>query len=273
LSNLVIRSIAGILFSIVVIGSALLGQEAVACLFLFFSIVGLHEFYTITKSKGDHNPRYNWGIFIGMVVYGMTYGVSQNLLPIHSLWIIGFITTIFMTKELYRLDPAAFSNLAITLFGIGYISIPFAGVNVLAMYSGSFSYVLPVGFFLILWANDTGAYLIGRWLGKNKLYPEVSPNKTWEGLAGGVCMAMASGMGLYFLFEGTLALRDWIVIGVIISIFGNLGDLLESHLKRTFGVKDSGHLIPGHGGVLDRFDGLLLSMPVVLAYLYFIREF
>jgi phosphatidate cytidylyltransferase len=271
LSNLVIRSIAGFIFSVTVIGSAVLGKEAVALLFLFFAAVGLHEFYTIAAGTGQHKPRIAAGMILGFMVYALTYLHVQDLLDTKYLWLIGAWSTLMMVLELYKLDQQAFANLSFTVFGVFYVILPFAGVNLLAMYPGEFTCELPVGFFLILWANDTGAYFVGRSLGRHKLYPEVSPNKTWEGLAGGVLMAMAAGFGLSQLFDNVLALHHWLVMGVIISIFGNLGDLFESHLKRTFGVKDSGQLIPGHGGVLDRFDGLLLSMPVVLAYLYVVR--
>ena len=273
MSNLLIRTIAGFFFSITVIGSALLGQEAVAILFLFFAVVGLYEFYHITSQGHVHWPRQIQGMTLGILIYILAFCYVNDYIATKYLWLIGALNILILAKELYRLDKEAFVNLGLTFFGVLYVILPFAGVNLLANYSGEFSYELPVGFFLILWANDTGAYLIGRWLGKTKLYPEVSPNKTWEGLAGGVLMAMAAGYGLSCLFEDTLDVIPWMVIGAIISIFGNLGDLFESHLKRTFGVKDSGHLIPGHGGVLDRFDGLLMSMPVVLCYLYLIRNF
>jgi phosphatidate cytidylyltransferase len=273
LSNLVIRSIAGFFFSITVIGSALLGKEAVALLFLFFAVVGLHEFYTITKLENRHNPRVFAGLLIGILIYTGVYAHIQEILETKYLLLIGALSTFIMAKELFSLDQKAFVNLALTFFGVYYVILPFAGVSVLAMYPGEFTYELPVGFFLILWANDTGAYFTGRSLGRHKLYPEVSPNKTWEGLFGGVLMAMLAGFGLSLLFDDVLNLVHWLVMGIIISIFGNLGDLFESHFKRTFGVKDSGNLIPGHGGVLDRFDGLLMSMPVVLAYLYFVRIF
>jgi phosphatidate cytidylyltransferase len=271
LSNLVIRTIAGFFFSITVIGSALLGAEAVALLFLFFAVVGLYEFFTISKHLTTHKPRVYVGILIGVIIYTLSFCMAHEYMATKYAWIIGALISLILAAELRRLDKDAFVNLGLTFFGIIYVILPFSGVNLLATYQGNFGYELPVGFFLILWANDTGAYLVGRWLGKTKLYAAVSPNKTWEGLVGGVIMAMGAGYGLSHLFDTTLTVTAWLCIGVIISIFGNLGDLFESHLKRTFGVKDSGQLIPGHGGVLDRFDGLLLSMPVVLCYLYLIR--
>jgi phosphatidate cytidylyltransferase len=138
-------------------------------------------------------------------------------------------------------------------------------INLLPVVSGYYEWSLPVGYFLILWANDTGAYFIGKKFGKNKLYQQVSPNKTWEGLIGGVLLAVAVAILISQYFTVT-DMQHWIVVGLIVGVFGNLGDLFESHLKRNYHVKDSGSIIPGHGGVLDRFDGLLISLPVVIAY-------
>jgi phosphatidate cytidylyltransferase len=131
--------------------------------------------------------------------------------------------------------------------------------------------MLPIGFFFILWANDTAAYFVGRFLGKNKLYEKVSPNKTWEGLFGGVAFAIFFGW-LFAKYVDVLPSSQWMWIAAIIAVFGNLGDLFESHLKRSYGVKDSGKIIPGHGGVLDRFDGLLLALPLVIFYIKFITK-
>jgi phosphatidate cytidylyltransferase len=119
-----------------------------------------------------------------------------------------------------------------------------------------------MGFLIILWSNDTGAYLSGRALGRTKLFERISPNKTWEGFIGGVLLAMGVAFGLSYWF-GTLTKLEWVMIAAIIGIFGTLGDLVESMLKRSLGIKDSGSILPGHGGFLDRFDGLLIAAPLV----------
>ena len=139
----------------------------------------------------------------------------------------------------------------------------------LANVTGSFDYQAPLGFFVILWINDSGAYFSGRAFGKHKLYPAISPNKTWEGLIGGMLLSLIAGAVISHWFD-SLSLSQWLVVSAIIAVLANVGDLFESHLKRIAGVKDSGQLIPGHGGSLDRFDGLLIALPVVYVYLHFI---
>jgi phosphatidate cytidylyltransferase len=175
------------------------------------------------------------------------------------------LVAVIFVAELIKLDHFTLTNLAITIFGWIYVVLPLSLVNVLPTLQGTYDPIPLVGFFLVLWANDTGAYFTGKYLGKRKLDPEVSPNKTWEGLAGGSVASFASAVALCQM-TNTLELRDWLVMASAVAIFGNLGDLFESHLKRNFGVKDSGHIMPGHGGVLDRFDGLFLALPVFLAY-------
>lgn len=269
LSNLVIRSIAGILFTATVIGSALLGPWALGALFFFFCMVGLNEFLVLseTKNKSVINRFYTFlgGIFIywatAMVVVG-AWDASVFLL------ILPF-TAIVASLSLIKPDQQAIDHLGIMLFSWVYVVVPFSLVLALAYVSGDFLYQLPLGFFVILWINDSGAYFTGRWLGKRKLYPSISPNKTWEGLAGGITLSLLAGAIIAQVFD-QFETRHWMVVAVIIAVLANVGDLFESLLKRSSGVKDSGKLIPGHGGALDRFDGLLIALPVVYVYLHFI---
>jgi phosphatidate cytidylyltransferase len=156
--------------------------------------------------------------------------------------------------------------------GIIFAIIPFTFFYALAYLNGpSANLHYPMGFLLMLWANDTGAYLVGSKLGRNKLFERHSPKKTWEGLIGGIIITalVAYIISRYFT---ELSTTQWISIGVLISCFGTIGDLIESMFKRSIDVKDSGGILPGHGGLLDRFDGLLLAAPVVYAYLYFITN-
>jgi phosphatidate cytidylyltransferase len=133
-------------------------------------------------------------------------------------------------------------------------------------FTDTYSYQIILGFFILLWTNDTGAYLSGKYFGKHKLFERISPKKTWEGSIGGgiLTLAFAYVLSIYFT---NLNITNWLIIGVLIAVFGGLGDLVESMLKRSLGIKDSGKLLPGHGGILDRFDGLLLSVPFVYGYL------
>jgi phosphatidate cytidylyltransferase len=265
LSNLAQRSIVGLIFSVAVIGCALLGPLANGMLFLFFAAVGLYEVYELLKHQQSNAPRWFKGMSIGVVLYMLVFLVQTETVSPRWFWILPFLIAIIFVAELIKLDHFTLSNLAITIFGWIYVIMPLSLVNVLPMIEGIYDATPLIGFFLVLWANDTGAYFIGKYFGRRKLYPEVSPNKTWEGLAGGAMAALAAAIALSNITHA-MHLRDWLVMAVAVASFGNLGDLFESHLKRNFGVKDSGHLMPGHGGVLDRFDGLFLALPVFLAY-------
>lgn len=151
--------------------------------------------------------------------------------------------------------------------GFIYTVIPFALLVFLGKVNGEFDARLPFGFFLVLWANDTGAYMVGKFFGKHKLLEAVSPKKTWEGLFGGMLCAILSGYFLFSLMPNSFTQMEWVAIASIVAVFANIGDLIESQIKRIKGVKDSGKLLPGHGGVLDRFDGLLIALPLVIIYL------
>lgn len=268
MNNLVIRALAGFVFSVLVICSAWLGPLALGLLFLIFSTIGLYEFYSLNREK-QHLKSFKWtGLAFGVIIYLLLCFLFNGFMDAKYLWLIAVLGVTMLCLQLVKLEASMIANVAVTWFGWIYVILPFALINLLANITGEFSYELPVGFFLILWANDSGAYLIGKYVGRTKLYEKVSPNKTWEGLFGGIVFAFATAyiLSQYFI---SIPWNQWIMISLIISIFGNLGDLFESQLKRTMGVKDSGNIIPGHGGVLDRFDGLLFSLPIVLFYLSF----
>ena len=136
-------------------------------------------------------------------------------------------------------------------------------------FTNEYSFQIILGFFIMLWTNDTGAYLAGRFFGKHKLFERISPKKTWEGSFGGGLLTLAAAY-ILSLFFTNLDLTNWIVISILVAIFGGLGDLVESMLKRSLNIKDSGNILPGHGGILDRFDGLLISITFIYSYLYLI---
>jgi phosphatidate cytidylyltransferase len=265
LSNLAQRSIVGLIFSVAVVGCAYWGALANGMLFLFFAAVGLYEVYDLLQHQQSNAPRWFKGMSVGVVLYMLVFLVQTDTVPPVWFWILPLLVAVIFVAELIKLDHFTLTNLAITIFGWIYVVLPLSLVNVLPTLQGTYDPIPLIGFFLVLWANDTGAYFTGKYFGKRKLYPEVSPNKTWEGLIGGGLFAFVSAVALFNITH-TLELRDWFVMAAAVAIFGNLGDLFESHLKRNFGVKDSGHIMPGHGGVLDRFDGLFLALPVFLAY-------
>ncbi len=180
-----------------------------------------------------------------------------------ALIVIAVVTLFKFTSELY-FDSGKL------IFTVIYVALPFSfalGLPKFSSYDSSFS--LEVIFlFILIWSSDTFAYLVGKFFGKHKMAPKISPKKTWEGYAGGVVLTLVLS---YFVEMYQPQLRgNWMIVGFLIAAFAPLGDLVESQLKRTFGAKDSGNIIPGHGGVLDRLDSFLICVPVV--YLYFILE-
>jgi phosphatidate cytidylyltransferase len=271
LSNLVVRSIAGILFTATVIGSALLGPWALGALFFFFAMVGLNEFIVLFKpdKKASVSNLFTFlgGVFIYLAMAMVTLDAWSEAVFLVMLPYVAIVASLSLVKP----DQHAVEHLGKMLFSWIYVVVPFALVLALAYVTGEFRYELPLGFFLILWINDSSAYFVGRWLGKRKLYPSISPNKTWEGLIGGMSLSIITGAAIAQIFDQVDS-THWMVVAAIIAVLANVGDLFESLLKRSSGVKDSGKLIPGHGGALDRFDGLLIALPVVYVYLYFIFQ-
>ncbi len=282
MSNLVLRSITGVLFVATIILCISWNKFSAGLLFLVFSTLGTVEFYQILNKKElSNNTKY--GPFVNVVVYSLLTLAFIEIIDYRFLFLIVPLLLILVVQELFMKDTIPYQNISSTLFGILYITLPFAALNYISFNEEFYSKIglsgnwsLLTGFFIILWTSDSMAYLVGRKFGKHKLFPRVSPGKTWEGFIGGVVFAVIAGY-IYSLVtkdvqaDSTInASLHWIVMSLIISVFGMLGDLSESLLKRSGGVKDSGSLLPGHGGVLDRFDGIFFSSPIILTYLLFI---
>lgn len=267
------RAITGFFFVIVMLGSVLLGPYTFGIFYLLLSAFCLHEFYGLVKQSGVQPNRFV-GLINGIFVYAIfaliTFNSSEPLY--HKLVFLLSITfaAIFFT-ELYQKNEAPFTNIAYTFMGIIYAILPFTFFHALAYVGGSFNFHIPLAFLIMLWSNDTGAYLSGRAFGRTKLFERHSPKKTWEGFIGGVLIAAVAGF-ILSRFYTEMPWTQWVSVAILIGCFGTLGDLVESMFKRSINVKDSGGILPGHGGLLDRFDGLLLSAPIVYAYLYLITN-
>jgi phosphatidate cytidylyltransferase len=274
------RAITGFFFVIVMLASNLLGHYVFGAFYLLLSLFCLYEFYGLIR-QGTAKPNTIMGLLNGTLLYVafalITYANTFALPALHNA--LGYkllfllpvtIAGIFM-YELFRNKPLPFNNIAVTLLGIMLTIVPFTFFHALAYLYGSFNAHIPMAFLIMLWGNDTGAYLTGRAFGKHKLFERHSPKKTWEGFVGGVIIS--AGIALIISHYYTdLYWSQWVIMAVIIGTFGTMGDLVESMFKRSINVKDSGGILPGHGGLLDRFDGLFLAAPVVFAYLYFISN-
>lgn len=238
-------------------------------LITFFVTVGAYECVRIMKFD---STLYKWLVLplIALVYYKFTtrffghafyfnYNLSEILAL--SLIIIASITLFKFSSELYYDEGKL-------IFTVIYVSLPFGfALGLPKFYDGTFTWEVFL-LFVLIWSSDSFAYFTGRLFGKHKMAPKISPKKTWEGFVGGVIFTLILG---YFIEQKFPGLRgNWIIVGFLVSVFAPIGDLVESQLKRTFGVKDSGNIIPGHGGVLDRLDSFIIAAPVV--YLYFILE-
>ena len=277
-SNLIKRSLSGTVFVIVLIGCTIIGPLSMSWLFAVIAITGLFEFYKMIK-KFHISPQYNLGIAISLVVY--YYFFHHNFFPAErlliepSLSLVLLLISFVFINELFRKKENPIVNIAMTIFGIIYVVIPFALLQEIAHFKYSYEPRVILSLFFLIWTNDTFAYLTGSFLGKRKLLERISPGKTWEGFLGGGFFTLILAFFLNDVFpvdfHWHLSRIDWIIIGSIVFVFGTLGDLVESMLKRSVGVKDSGNVIAGHGGILDRFDSLIFVIPLIYGYLFFIK--
>jgi phosphatidate cytidylyltransferase len=266
------RAITGFFFIIVMLASVLLGHWVFGAFYLVLCLLCLNEFYSLIKQTGL-KPNRSTGMLNGLCIYVLFALITADNTPTYHklLFLLTLTLSSIFIQELFKKSESPFTNIAYTFLGLLFTIIPFTFFHALVYVQGTFNFHFPLAFLLMLWANDTGAYLVGVKFGRTKLFERHSPKKTWEGFIGGVLITIgaASIISHYFL---ELSWQQWASIAVIISFFGTTGDLIESMFKRSINVKDSGGILPGHGGLLDRFDGLFLAVPVVYAYLYLISN-
>ena len=232
-------------------------------LFLLVVVVGMLEFYKLAR-LGGIRPNRPWGILSGVLTYTLVFMYASGYMPANYLYGLCPVIALTYPVELYKQGTAPFTNIAYTLLGIAYVSSPFALLHMLAFAQGAYNYEIVLGILLILWANDTGAYMVGSSLGKRRLFQRISPQKSWEGSLGGAVLALSVSYVLAH-YCSSISWGTWLGIGSIIVVAGTYGDLVESMLKRSLKIKDSGGTIPGHGGFLDRFDSFLLAIPFIIA--------
>lgn len=257
------RLITGALFITAIICSVMWSPWIFALLFGFFAVVGINEYYKISINLG-FTPQRGMGIAIGISTFAMLFLIAAQIVESKWLAVLPALITLIPIVELFRKKSTPASDWAQTLFAVIYVALPFGLMSHLAFLPSTheFSCKIILSFFAFVWVSDTGAYCAGRMLGKHKMFERISPKKTFEGLAGGVLFTILAAIPVSRL-AGELELWQWIVVSIVAVTFANLGDLAESMLKRNADIKDSGRLLPGHGGVLDRFDSALLACPPV----------
>jgi CDP-diglyceride synthetase len=230
-----------------------------------------YEYYLMIRNTGVR-PQMVPGIITGITAYVISTLIASGEIPKNSFLVLIPMMLIIMVIELYRKQEKPFDSLAHTFFSVLYTAVPFSafsrtGLNSLLPHGSIiFSPGIIIGFFILIWANDTGAYLTGMSFGKHKLMERISPKKTWEGFIGGIIIAS---IAAWFLsgWLGVVNKIHWVIISLIVSVAGTYGDLVESMLKRSIGVKDSGTIMPGHGGFLDRFDSAIMSFPLIYLFI------
>ena len=283
MKNFIIRTITGIIF-VAAIVSCFLRPEAMVLLFSIITGLTVWEFTGLVNEREDVTVNRFISTVAGVYFfYAMTYycidmyaGIAKSVVFIPYLVTIVYL----LVAELYLKQKDPIQDWAYTMLAQIYIALPFSLINVLAFNATSEGYVafntlLPLSIFIFLWVNDSGAYCVGSLIGRHKLFPRISPGKSWEGSIGGAVFVLAAAYAIsYFLdTDQMLAMPVWLGLGLVVVVFGTWGDLVESLFKRTLGIKDSGNILPGHGGMLDRFDSSLLAIPAAVIYLYTISLF
>lgn len=285
MKNLITRSITGVLF-VAIIVVCFMCPEGMIMVFALITGLTVWEYTGLVNTiDGVAVNRFistAAGVYLFLAVAGFCSGITPS-----AVFIPYLLSVIYLfISELYTESKNAINNWAYTMLSQMYVALPLSTINILAFrdYGGQvvFSCLTPLSIFIFLWANDTGAYCFGSLFGKHKLFPRISPGKTWEGSIGGglLVLAVAAIIGYVensntgeLMYGNTMSVAQWMGLGLVVVFFGTWGDLVESLFKRTMGIKDSGKILPGHGGMLDRFDSSLMAIPAAVVYFYTLTLF
>lgn len=283
MKNFIVRAITGVLF-VAAIVVCFLNPTAMALLFALVTGLSVWEFTGLVNMReGVDVNRFICtvaGVYLFFAMAGFCSGITPSTVFIPYLVTLMYL----LVAELYARSKDPINNWAYTMMSQLYVALPFSLLSVLAFRAlpdggVAYTYTVPLGVFVFLWINDTGAYCFGSLLGHHKLFPRVSPGKSWEGSIGGaVCVVALAAVvwqltEMYGMNDLGLNMYEWMGLGLVVVVFGTWGDLVESLFKRTLGIKDSGSILPGHGGMLDRFDSSLLAIPAAVVFLYTLTLF
>ena len=279
-SNLVTRTITGVLFVAIMV-CGFLRPEAMIFLFALITGMAIWEYCGLVNDiEGVSVNRFIStvaGVYFFIAVAAWRSGIVTNFV----IFVPYLLTVIYLfASELYLKNENPVHDWAYTMLSQMFIALPLSMINILAFDVQSDGFVhydmmIPLMLFVFLWVNDSGAYCSGSLFGRHKLFPRISPGKTWEGsIGGGILVLIVAVVVGYLLGDGhTLSIPMWVGLGLVVVVFGTLGDLVESLFKRTLGIKDSGNILPGHGGILDRFDSSLMAIPAAVVYIYTLQLF
>lgn len=277
MKNLIIRALTGIIFVVVLVSAICIHPIFFLILFCIITGLTLWEFGGLVKHYENANLQQAVNVLGGVYLFIATFVYANGLTDgkIFLPYLLFIMLT--MIAELYYKAPNPINNWAFTLFAQIYCAGSFSMLNFIGAEPGtpgvmSYTPLFIMAIFIFVWLDDTGAYLVGSLIGKRKLFERISPKKSWEGFFGGLILVLASSQAFAW-FAPEISRLNWLGLATTVVLFGTWGDLIESLLKRTLGVKDSGHILPGHGGMLDRFDSVMLAVPASYIYIeLFIRN-
>ena len=277
MKNLIIRALTGIIFVVVLVSAICIHPIFFLILFCIITGLTLWEFGGLVKHYENANLQRAVNVLGGVYLFIATFVYTNGLTDgkIFLPYLLFIMLT--MIAELYYKAPNPINNWAFTLFAQVYCAGSFSMLNFIGAEPGtpgvmSYTPLFIMAIFIFVWLDDTGAYLVGSLIGKRKLFERISPKKSWEGFFGGLILVLASSQAFAW-FAPEISRLNWLGLATTVVLFGTWGDLIESLLKRTLGVKDSGHILPGHGGMLDRFDSVMLAVPASYIYIeLFIRN-
>ena len=281
MKNFIIRAITGLLFAAVLIGSIVYSPISLIVLFSIVTALTIWEFGTIVNDHAGANVNRMINAAAGFYLVFATGWYQLGLISAREFTPYLLTLIYLLVSELYRQEENPLKNWAYGFAAQIYVALPFALLSVLGLNYDSFNnnmrydFIFPLSVFIFLWMSDTGAYLVGSLLSRYfpaKLFPRISPKKSWVGSIGGGVLCLVAAWAIYTFEPRYLELWQWMGLGLTVCVFGTWGDLVESLLKRQVGIKDSGNILPGHGGLLDRFDSALLAIPAAVVYLYMVCQ-
>ena len=278
-NNFIQRAVTGVLFVIVLVGCILYSPLSFGILFTIINALSVHEFAQLVSKSSEVSINKTITalggayLFLALMSFCTQQSVGARVfLPYLGLLLYMMITELYLKKK----NPTG--NWAYSMLSQLYVALPFALLNVLAFQNSpetssvTYNPILPLSIFVFIWLSDTGAYCVGSLIGRHRLFERISPKKSWEGSIGGGIFSIASSLGFAHFFP-FMPGWQWVGLAIVVVIFGTWGDLTESLMKRQLGIKDSGNILPGHGGMLDRFDSALMAIPAAVVYLYALTMF
>ncbi len=273
MKKFLVRVATGAVFAAVLLASILYNNITFGALFALVTCLAVNEFCNLVHEYKKTTFSTPVAVIGGLYLFFAFFMLDKVVLPF-MLFVPYLILVVFaFVRELYKKAGSSLDNFAYFALSQMYAALPFALLNILATFGpGAYNYIMPLSIFIFLWCSDSGAYCVGSLIGRHRLFERISPKKSWEGSIGGGVVALIAAYVLSLYFP-TLGTWEWMGMAAVVVVTGTWGDLIESCMKREMGIKDSGNILPGHGGILDRFDSAILAIPSVVIYLHILGAY